>query len=680
MVSRTNDGQSNDRGRLIPEPGRRIRRVKALRKIAGRRAAGLKSRAKSHPVRAAGLLGLVGLLMFAPLLLDDMVFHSSYLLQPSEDTLAINEATPLSDQPPVRLVAGTVSLPPSPTGKARTGEALEALVKGGSARMALKSPVFQIDLSGASRPVGGSALDFFLPSIPPLIEALQSTAFETLAIRDGTIVFDLGGGRRETLTALDGDVGLKRRAGGGNFKGTVQLRGEPVRFDLTFGGRVDRKGTSRIPIKGNVESALFKAVFDGGLNLERGLALTGTQIDITIPNVRSLARSLGHTWPSGAGFKDFAARGTLDWTGPTLSVTGGRYWLDGNEATGTMAVTLHPERPLVAGTLAFGSLDLTPYLALAATSAQAAEQRPQRAIVPAPSMIEALKAEPDLRWPMLGLVDADLRVSAQDVRIASFEAGRTAASVTIKAGQLIFNVAEVLLDGGSRGVFEFGVTGTASYPNYLLRGRLEETDLTVASHALVGMAVIRARGQAVFDVSSSGTSGADVLSRVNGKLDINLPEGAAIPCNHKALEAAAAKTRKVASDVCGTPVTIGPAHLSARLASGRIIADRADGVAGAERVSLKGSFDFTTGAINAAITTAPLVPIVTPAVSSIGRSDGAKLNGTSATITGANGTGADGVRAESARTDGSPAVPSLAPITIITVHGYAKALTITSVP
>ncbi|MDZ4840706.1 MAG: AsmA-like C-terminal region-containing protein [Hyphomicrobium aestuarii] len=631
--------------------------MKALHVVAGRRTAGLRRRIFTRPVRSAVLLACVGLVLFAPLLLDDSIFRPAHVLRPSEDTILINQTAVILERPNVKLTSGTVSLPPSMTGRARTGEALAALVKGGSARMALRSPVFVIDMSGGDSKAADPDLAGLLDAIgrfgsdpSPLVAALLGGDFETLVVRDGVIVFGLGGGRSFTLTGFEAEIGIKRRTVA-TLKGSTLFHGELVRFDLVVGARVERRWSSRVPIKGKVESSLFQAVIDGQLDLARGVALSAANVELSVPNVRALARSFGHMWPSGAGFRDFVARGTLDWSGPTLDMTRGRYRLDGNEATGSLSLTLDPERAKIAGTLAFGAFDLRPYFTAApivsATAAAAglatngtvttaaavaqaldasqtagpvAREISQAVKPPAPSqpppmprtILAALAAAPDVRWPMLGHVDADLRLSAEQVQIGSFEAGQSAASLTIQAGQLVFNVAEMLLDGGARAVFEFGSSGSASYPNYVLRGRLEDADLSLVSQVLAGVALARAKGKVVFNLTSSGTSGIDLLSRMAGKVDVAMPEGGVIACNHRSLALAAKPTRPVgdrtAGDVCGAGLTVAPVTLGAKLNSGLVIADKVDVTAGDEFVSLKGTFDLVTNGIDMALTAGPILP------------------------------------------------------------------------
>ena len=90
------------------------------------------------------------------------------------------------------------------------------------------------------------------------------------------------------------------------LKGSFMFRGEPVTFDTTLGARIGRRGAARMPVKAQVQNGLFSATFDGRLDTGGALMLTAVS-EIAIPNVRTVARWLGHAWPSGPGLKDFSA-------------------------------------------------------------------------------------------------------------------------------------------------------------------------------------------------------------------------------------------------------------------------------------------------------------------------------------------------------------------------------------
>lgn len=595
----------NDRGLPAATAKRRLRRLRALQKFAERQAFALRA-----PVRASAILALVGLILFSPLLLDDMVFRASYLMRPSEDSISVKVPALLSDLPILKLQGGTLSMPPALSGKARTGEALAALVKGGTARLALKGPVFVLDVAGAGG-VSAEVADYTSGEAPdtapivnsPLIDALKHAAFETLVIRDGTMLLDLGSGRREELSSIDADVSIKRRTAT-RIKGSAKLRGEAIRFDLVFGARIERRGSAKIPVKGRIDNGLFQVDLDGRLDVGRGISLAGTSAEITVANVRSIARWLGEVWPSGAGLRDFSARGTLEWVGPVLAMSRGRYVIDGNEASGTLSLSLAGPRSLVAGTLAFGKFDLSPYfpLPVAVPGEKSDGGKDRWARLP---LVNALKATSDVRLPMVGVLDVDLRLSAEQLRIHSAEAGRAAASLTMREGQVLLNVAEVMLPDGGRAVGEFSLSGPASYPNFAVQGRLEDVELGSISNALVGLAAVRGRGQLIFDMAASGSTGMDIMSRLTGKMEARLPDGGVVSCNHVAV-AAAVRASRSSSDLCSSSVTVVPTTALARLSSGRLVANGLELTTSEDLVRFNGSIDLVTSGVDVAITSLPL--------------------------------------------------------------------------
>ena len=88
----------------------------------------------------------------------------------------------------------------------------------------------------------------------------------------------------------------------------------------------------------------------------------GKRAEITAANVRTLARWLGPVWPSGPGLKDFTATGGLEWSDGVVAIHNGVFRLDGNEANGELLADLNGAQPLVSGTLAAQTLDLSPYM------------------------------------------------------------------------------------------------------------------------------------------------------------------------------------------------------------------------------------------------------------------------------------------------------------------------------
>lgn len=563
---------------------------------AGARYGAMRVRRVRSALSFAGLLALVCLMLFSPLLLDDLTFRTSYLLRPSQDAWTIPQPTLLSEHPRLTLLAGTLSVPPALSGKARTGEALAALVKGGSARLALKGPVFQLDIVPLPLDADpGAGLDQALHAfMSPLLSALDDAAFETLMIRDGQVNLRTTDGRDIVFDQLSADVSVKRRTAM-RIKGSVSYRGQQVAFDTTLGSRIGRRGAARMPIKAQLTSALFSASFDGRLDVSGALVLTAAS-EIAIPNIRTVARWLGHPWPSGPGLKDFTARGALEWSRQAATIQKGVFRVDGNEGEGTLSMTATPDRPAIAGTLAFDTLDLNPYAAQVVAAGQTGT-----------SLLAQFKAARDLTLPLAGLINADVRFSAEKFTLGSLQGLNGAASLTLREGQLLLDVAEVGLPGGGRAHGEIAIQGWTTTPNYAVKGQVADIDLGEAATALTGVALVRGRGGLGVNVRASGSSGLDVLSKLSGKVDFSMPEGGSVSCSIRsiALAAQAGETPEAGS-VCRTSTTVEPLKATATLANGIVAIDRFEAVSGGDQLRMTGTVDLVASFIDVTASAQPI--------------------------------------------------------------------------
>ena len=111
--------------------------------------------------------------------------------------------------------------------------------------------------------------------------------------------------------------------------------------------------------------------------------------------------------------------------------------LDGNEASGALVLNLAGDRPLIDGTLAFSALDLTPYVEAARSQSFLFDRQ------------TASWSAFDLSFPdHSAYVDADLRISAPKVALKGYGLGRGAATITVRSGKLLADIAELELYSG----------------------------------------------------------------------------------------------------------------------------------------------------------------------------------------------------------------------------------------
>ena len=146
--------------------------------------------------------------------------------------------------------------------------------------------------------------------------------------------------------------------------------------------------------------------------------------------------------------------------------------IDGNEAAGALVLNLAGERPLIDATLAFHALDLTPY-------AEAA--RSQSFLFDRQTATWSLF---DLSFPLIRHVDADLRISAPKVALKGYGLGRGAATIAVRSGKLLADIAELELYGGKASA-QVTANTNEIVPRYTLRGKVENFDAGPAGAAAV---------------------------------------------------------------------------------------------------------------------------------------------------------------------------------------------------
>jgi AsmA protein len=465
------------------------------------------------------MLAWLGLGLTAPLLINH---YSSDLglrgvVAAPRDSFTIDRPFEIGQSPQVTVERGTIVLV-NTSGKEATGEPIETMLARGDAGLVLDGATLLV-----------SATKWTVPSLEgpeaPLVEVVRNRNWESLTIRRGTFIVSMPGGQVESLNDVQADVSLKRK-GAVTVKGSALLRGQRVSFQATAGTQVDRKGAPNLPLKLQLKSPLLEASFDGRLGLGEGLQLNG-QGEVLIERVRQAARWFGAVWPSGGlGLTKFAAKGQLDWSGHSLDFDKATFRMDGNEATGVLGLKLRGSRPEITGTLALRSLNLSPYLPSAANKG----------------------GEPPLNWAALtaGLLDlslepilgVDVRISAERVTAGDVELGRSAATVTLREGRLIADLAELEFVGG-KGNGQIRADLTGYYPKVAMRLKLDDVDLGRISTAVAGRAAVQGPVGVIADVTASGVTGFDLIRTLSGRISIRAQQGGKLGIDLKNMHAVA---------------------------------------------------------------------------------------------------------------------------------------------
>jgi AsmA protein len=522
------------------------------------------------------------LLFLAPYLVGgrptDLGLKSAAVFAASRDTYSLSSPVRLIEAPRIALESGTISVPHGRTGLARGGEMIAMLLTGKSARMALEKAAFVADFTtNEATYTQGSAV----AGVAPLVASLQKLQFDALAVRDSSIRIKTEGSPDLVLDDLFADVTAKA-SGTIRVVGSFTFRGEKVAFDTTIGARPDQSGSR--PIAASLESAMLTASLEGTFLLSDSPRLMSPKAELSVPKLRDAARWLGAGWPRGSAFENFHVKGQLEWVDHTVAFQNASVQMDGNAATGTLSVNFTGARPALDGTLDLKTLDLTKYADGGEVSG-----KPD-------CLLTLLSGASGLQFPLIQIVDADLRISSGTVVLPRVTIGRSAATISLKNGKMLADIAELEIDDGTRGGGQLRIDTNGRQPSFDIRGKLEALDLGRAGLAIFGHQTIQGRGDIVIEVATAGDTGLGLLSGLDGKLSVTLVEGGRLGLDVEQLAAAVNSAQPHDAWEAASSGAMPIDSLDARFAVARgiIRTESAEAVAGARAMKAEGAIDLTS--------------------------------------------------------------------------------------
>jgi AsmA-like protein len=450
----------------------------------------------------------------------DEPFSGYAVMASPRDMHVITAPMRLSESPDLTLTRGTLYA----DGNAAAGTPIS--------RFVLDSPVFYLNASGRRSRAASLEASFAATEVeavaPLLVDQLTAMGFDTLTLRRGTLYVTATDGTWETLTDIEAEL-TGRRKGQVGAHGTFMVRGQRIAFDATLAPGTGKQAT-RWPTKLTLKGDLVQASLDGHLDVAESLQLSGYAEFVT-PNLRRAARWFGVPVPNAEGLNAAFFKGQINWSRDVVALEDAKVAVDGNEATGALVLNLAGDRPLIDGTLAFSGLDLTPYIEAARSQSFLFDRQ------------TASWSAFDLSFPLIKHFDADLRISAPKVVLKGYGLGRGAATITIRSGKLLADIAELELYSGKVSAQVTADTNEI-VPHFTLRGKLEGFDAGSAASALFGASVLSGRSTLSLDVAAGGQTPAEILRGLSGKAALAMVEGGRVGLDIKALHAAAAKANE----------------------------------------------------------------------------------------------------------------------------------------
>lgn len=394
-----------------------------------------------------------------------------------------------------------------------------ARVEFGAEAIAIKKPTFEISVPDAAiSPASLADPELIYAILRPTFRALEGISVNTVEVSDGTVNVRQGTTRVHQLTALNAKFQISSAAGLTTGTGTVSLRGETLTFETAFARPDAETPDGAIPLRLKVSGAGLKASFEGTAQHSDGAKLDGA-VDVTVSDLRKLAKWSGFTVSDGDGLNTFRTIGKMVWTAGLFAMSEGKYSLDGNEASGVLSLNLRKARASVEGTLALARLDLTNYF----VESEADSSEPSTVLG---TLVPAIGAETVLDAPILRDFDADVRVSVSEIKSGSFQTGAGAMTLSLRSGNLMADIAELQVFGGAVvGQLEFNV----SKPDLHIsaRGLLDNIKAGEAMRWVTNVQAIRGRARMTTNVEAQGRTLSALMRSLKGEARLTMLKGGA---------------------------------------------------------------------------------------------------------------------------------------------------------
>lgn len=342
------------------------------------------------------------------------------------------------------------------------------------------------------------------------------TSFGDVRVQNATIIFDNGSQVRR-VDGLDLAVALPSLEQPVNLSGSLNADGEALQFNAEIASLRDFFEGRATPFSLDLGGPMINFGFEGEFLEAADIAFTGST-SLSVPSLRRLARFAGTEIPPGDQLRDLTASGNLTVQPGRIDLTADRLRLDDIAATGAVSVELDRARPRVRGNLTVPELDVTPYLPAESVAATG-----DAAGVPPWS-------EDRIDLAGLGVVDAQIRVNADQFRFREIEISDTALRFEIKNRRLEVVLRNFSLYGGS-GSAEIVANGRRATPSFSLEGQLTGLDAQPFLTAAAGFERLQGTGQMNFDFLASGASQAEIMNSIDGSGRFSFADGALVGLN-----------------------------------------------------------------------------------------------------------------------------------------------------
>lgn len=547
------------------------------------------------------LLAFLALGWFGPGLLDrdgKLAKHVGYAQAANRHIIQISRDTMLFQRPLLVVERASVSLLPPGSGRALSDDEIAAKLEDGTADLVVEDAKFLVDDTGLHPARVGMIPD----AIKSIIQPVRDLSFRTITVVDAKITVRpaiAGGssllGRLTCVVTKEGESVLQ-------IEGKFEREGIVIPFDMQLDLATADKAAGLIPVKFSITSQLLDLSLSGNYIRDDELLLEANQSVISMPSAKDVMSWIAGQPVRGNGLQEFQATGALKWTGSFIHFQESEFMIDGNEATGGLSVRIAGDRPMVDGTLGFENLELAPYVSTQRTALEGLRRN-------ALDWTRWLAGE-NIANSLLKSLDADLRLSASTVTTHGALLGGGAASITIKGGRLLADLAEMKLDDTTHGNARVEIDLSGHSASYGLRGVIDTSDLASLTRIFSHQPIVNGAGRVEIDLSAAGASQLAFQDSLSGTVMLSMPDGGSLAFDLGSLMSAASNEAATWGEVAdgSTPVDMLDATLTAE--NGVLTAKSIQAQTENRTLQVDGTINLPNQTVDLSVASSPKKPVV----------------------------------------------------------------------
>jgi AsmA protein len=337
-------------------------------------------------------------------------------------------------------------------------------------------------------------------------EGAPTLSFSEIRIANGDVIIKgASGSSKETLDHVDLSLAWPAIAKSFAATGRITWRDERLDVGLSIGDFPAALVGDDSGVRLRIGGTLLKLAYDGIVGYRPNLRLDGTLAADTASLRNAMSWVSGRS-VSGSGLGRFALKARTHMIGGNLSLSNLNIELDGNVAEGVLSISTRG-RPMLQGTLAVDTLDLTPYGSLRLRESDGREWN---------------SSPIALDW--FDAIDFDLRLSATRVIAAQTRLQRTAVAASLRNGRFAVTLGE---SRGFNGTINGSLALTKTDDGAQLRSQLRMTniDLDTCLADLFGIRRLEGKGNLLVTLDGQGKSIMAMTRTLSGSVSLTAAKG-----------------------------------------------------------------------------------------------------------------------------------------------------------